>query len=146
MAKEGKWWSYPCEAENGRTIIVSGQDGIDNRRLSGKYIYRIEVSWTYPALPDGMPDDGAAEMLERVTDAFREALAGDKVAVMTGIYTGDGKRDWVFYTRNLRIFNSFFNRALSSLPQLPLEIEAEEDPEWEEYLAMREETFIPDED
>lgn len=145
MAKEGKWWSYPCEAENGKTIIVSGQDGIDNRRLSGKYIYRIDVSWSYPALTDGMPDEGAAEMLETVTEAFRDALSEDKVAVMTGIYTGDGKRDWVFYTRNLRIFNSFFNRALGSLPQLPLEIEAEEDPDWEEYLSMREETYIPEE-
>lgn len=146
MAKEGKWWTYPCEAENGRTIIVSGQDGLDRQRLSGKYVYRLDVSLAYPEKENGLPDDAGAGMLENITDAFRESLSQDKVAVMTGIYTGDGRRDWVFYTRNLRIFNSFFNRAMSGLPLVPFEIEAEEDPGWEEYLAMREETYIPDDE
>ena len=47
---------------------------------------------------------------------------------MTGIYTGDGRRDWVFYTQNLNIFGRVFNRALEPLEQMPLLIEAESDP------------------
>ncbi len=146
MAKTEKWWSYPCEAENGKTIITSGHDGLEKQMLSGKYIYRIEVGWEYAALPDGMPDSQSAETLEKVTDAFSAALANDKVAVLTGIYTGDGRRDWVFYTKNLKVFNSFFNRALADLPILPFTIEAEEDPDWEEYRHLRETTYIPEEE
>ena len=65
---------------------------------------------------------------------------------MTGIYTGDGRRDWIFYTKNLKIFSVVFNKALEPLDQMPLEIEAEEDGDWSEYREMRDMTYVPPED
>lgn len=145
MAKE-EWWSAPAESDNGRTIIVTGRDFMDKEISSGKYDVRIEVSWNYASLPDGMPDGESARILEEVTDALSEALKKEKGVVMTGIYTGDGKREWIFYSKNPRIFSSVFNRALEPFPVLPLEIEAYSDPDWEEYREMRELTYIPPED
>ena len=141
-----KWWTYPAESEDGKTIIVTGRDNIDKFRQNGKYIYRINVTWKYTSLPNGMPEDDDARLMEKVTDRLLEELKKDKVAVMTGIYTGDGSRDWVFYCKNLAIFNRVFNRALEELPTIPFIIEAEEDKDWEEYNHMREETYIPEED
>ena len=66
--------------------------------------------------------------------------------MLTGIYTGDGRRDWVFYTVSLHIFRNIFNRALEPLDLMPLVIEAQEDPDWEEYLDMRNRTYIPPEE
>lgn len=146
MKHTDKWWSYPAEAESGKTIIVTGRDSIDDFRNSGKYNYRIDVTWKYNALPDGMPEEDDASLMEEATDALLEGFKKDKVAVMTGIYTGDGSRDWVFYTKNLKIFSIVFNKALESLPTIPIVIDAEEDAGWEEYLHMREETYVPDED
>lgn len=141
-----RYWSYPCVGESGKTVIVTGRDDVEKFRESGKYVYRIDVTWEYNSLPDGMPEEEDSRLMEEATDAFMEALKKDKVAVLTGIYTGDGKRDWVFYTKNLKIFSIVFNKALEPLPTIPLVIEAEEDPEWEEYTHMREETYIPDEE
>ncbi|MDE6696119.1 MAG: DUF695 domain-containing protein, partial [Muribaculaceae bacterium] len=61
-------------------------------------------------------------------------------------YTGDGRRDWVFYTHGLNIFGKVFNRALEGIPEMPLKFDATEDPDWEEYKEMREATYIPDEE
>ncbi|MBD5204074.1 MAG: DUF695 domain-containing protein [Bacteroidales bacterium] len=141
-----RWWTYPAEADNGKTVIVSGRDGVDKFRTGGKYNYRIDVTWRYNALPSGMPEDADARLMEEATDALQSAFAKDKVAVMTGIYTGDGRRDWVFYTKNLKIFSVVFNKALAEIDSMPLEIEAEEDTGWSEYLNMRDMTYIPDED
>lgn len=146
MRQTDKWWSYPAEGESGRTVIVTGRDAMDEWRISGKYIYRIDVSWNYDGKPDGMPGDEDSSLMEEATDALLDAFKKDKVAVMTGIYTGDGRRDWVFYTKNLKIFSIVFNKALSGLPVIPIVIDAEEDADWEEYLHMREETYVPDED
>lgn len=146
MKYTDKWWTYPAEAESGKTIIVTGRDCIDDFRDSGKYNYRITVSWDYNALPDGMPEDEDARLMEEATDALLEAFKKDRVAVMTGIYTGDGRRDWVLYTKNLKIFSLVFNKALEPLPTIPIVIDAEEDASWEEYLDMREHTYVPDED
>ena len=57
-------------------------------------------------------------------------------AFLTGIYTGAGERNWVFYTFSTDVFGSFLNRALADLPLLPLKIYAENDPDWAEYDEM----------
>lgn len=93
-----------------------------------------------------MPADADASVMEQATDLLLEETRRDTAAILTGIYTGDGRRDWVFYTRSLFIFQKILNRALESLPQLPLQIEAAEDCGWEEYLDMRAQTYIPDDE
>lgn len=141
-----KWWSAPTEGDNGSTVIVTGRDDMDEAIASGKYIYRIDVYWNYEAEPSGMPCDSDACLMEQATDALQKAFKKNTVAIMTGIYTGDGRRDWIFYCLNLRIFSSVFNSALEQLPQIPLVVEAQDDPEWEEYNNMRDMTYIPDDD
>lgn len=140
------WWTAPAEADNGNTIIVTGHDNLDKYIDSGKYDSRVEIVWNYPALPSGMPEPDAEEIMEKVTEALQLPLKKERAIVMTGIYTGDGKREWIFYTKNLRIFSFYLNRALENIETLPLEIEAYADPEWEEYKQMREMTYIPDSD
>ena len=56
---------------------------------------------------------------------------------MTGIYTGDDRRDWIFYTLSVHIFGRKLNEALADLPTLPLHIIAENDPRWEAYDEMQ---------
>lgn len=132
------------EGESGRTVIVTGRDGIDKQMTSGKYPNLIRVAWRYNALPDGMPEEGDAELMGRVNDAFVETFRRDKAAWLVAIITGDGCRDWMFYTGNLGIFNKVFNRALEDIEEtVPFEIEAVADPEWEEYRSIREQTYIP---
>ena len=142
MKISDEWWTAPAEGTDGRLVIVTGRDDIDDIRTSGKYIYRIDVSWRYNALPAGMPEPADAALMEQVDDALKEAFRKDPAGVITGIYTGDGERDWVIYTRSLHIFSKIFNRALEELPTIPFVIDAESDPEWEEYRQMRDETYI----
>lgn len=141
-----RWWSAPAESGNGRTVIVTGRDYMDDIIAKGKHTYRVTVSWNYDALPSGMPVERDAELMGKATDALIEGFKKDKIAYLTGIYTGDGRREWVFYTRNLNIFGSVFNKSLASLDQMPLLIEAESDPDWEEYREMRDISYIPEND
>lgn len=141
-----RWWSFPAEAENGKTIIVTGRDCLDKIMDKGRHRYRIDVDWDYEPQADGMPREEDARLMGEATDAMIETFRKDPVAVMTGIYTGDGRRTWVFYTLNLAIFGKVFNRALENLPQMPLLIEAADDPDWEEYRQMKEETYIPEDE
>ena len=82
--------------------------------------------------------------MEEATDAMMAEFKRDKTAYLTGIYTGNGRRDWIFYASNLNIFGKVFNRALESVDPMPLMIEAEEDPDWEEYKEMREISYVPE--
>ena len=126
--------------------MVTGRDYMDDIIAKGKFKYRVTVGWDYERRSDGMPCDADAEMMEKATDALQKEFGKDKVAYMTGIYTGDGRRDWIFYTTNLNIFGKVFNRALENLDAMPLSIEAEEDPDWAEYREMKEISYIPEDE
>lgn len=141
-----KWWSYPTEGEDGKTIIVTGRDDVEKWQKPGKFPVRVTVSWDYEPLADGMPMDNDSELMDDATNALLTEFGKDKSAVMTGIYTGCGRRDWVFYTHSLNIFGKVFNRALENVAPMPLKFEAADDPDWEEYREMREATYVPDEE
>ncbi len=135
------------EGESGRTVIVTGRDNMDKIINSGKMPYLIRVSWRYEALPDGMPCERDAEMLGRINDAFEETFRKDKAAYLVAIQTGEGRRDWIFYTGNLNIFNKVFNRALEPIEEtIPFEIDAESDPEWSVYRDIYDLTYIPEDE
>lgn len=130
------WWTAPAESQNGRLILVTGRRGMDNVIETGLYRFRVEITWPYQGDEKGLPAYHDSKVMEEVTDALNECFDRDPVAVMTGIYTGDDQRNWVFYTRSLHIFQRKFNEVMTPFPALPLEFEAEEDPEWQEYREM----------
>lgn len=136
MAKDD-WWTAPTMAEDGMTVIVTGRRDIDKFRSKGKYNVRVEVSWKYDSGAGGFPDVETSRLMEQATDAFHSELKNTNVAVMTGIYTGDGRRDWIFYTTGTDAFGKFLNRSLAPLPLLPVELYAENDPDWAEYDEMK---------
>lgn len=134
----GTWWTAPAESENGRLIMVTGRKDIEKFRQNPRYKIRIEVSWPYEAEPDGMPDSATSKLMEEVQEVLQAEFRKDPVAVLTGIFTGDGRRDWVFYTTSTHIFGRKLNELLAPFPLLPLEISAENDPDWEAYDEMAE--------
>lgn len=134
------------EGEHGKTVIVTGRDYMDSIIEKGKNPNLVKVSWKYNALPDGFPDEIDAEVMGRVDDALKAEFKKDKCAYLVGIYTGEGRRDWIFYTGNLNIFGKVFNRALEDIETIPIEIEAQSDPDWEEYKEMRELSYIPEDE
>ncbi len=138
MANEADWWTSPQESESGKVIIVTGRNDIAKFRNNPRFSIRVEVTWLYDALPDGMPDYETSVMMGDVTERLSAVFDKDPVAVMTGIFTGDGQRDWIFYTLSTNIFGRKLNEALADLPELPLSIIAENDPDWDAYDEMKE--------
>lgn len=136
------WWTSPTEGDNGELVIVTGREGIEPLRDTGKFDIRVTITWNYTPEHNGMPDTPTSTVMESVTDALNQSFAKDPVAVMTGIYTGGGQRDWIIYTRSINIFNRKLNEALAPFDLLPIELSAENDPQWAEYDEMRQASHI----
>ncbi len=138
MSEKDQWLTYPTVDDEGNTIIVTGCTDVDKFRSREKYCIRVEVTMRYtPDGPLGFPDEATSHCLEEVTQAFEDNLKGKNTAILTGIYTGAGERNWIFYTFSTDVFGKFLNRALASFSLLPLDIYAENDPDWAEYDEMR---------
>ncbi len=138
MAKKNDWWTSPTESADGHLIMVTGRRDIDQFRNNPRFSIRVEITWPYQSDAGGMPSQADSELMEQAHDAMQAVFEKDPVAVLTGIYTGDSQRNWVFYTLSTHIFQKKINEALAQLPTLPLQISAENDPDWEEYAEMKE--------
>lgn len=136
-----KWLTTPLESSNpegGNLIMATVRKDVESFRNNPRYKFRIDVSWPYTPHDKGMPSEEESELMEAVTEKLEAVFHKDPVAVLTGVYTGEGVRDLIFYTLSLHIFQRKFNEALEEFPPLPLEFSAEEDEQWEEHSAILE--------
>lgn len=138
MSKTSDWWTSPTESENGRLIMVTGRRDVDKFRKNPRFNIRVEISWKYMGDASGMPDYTTSTLMEQVQDALESEFDKDPVAILTGIYTGDNERDWIFYTLSTHIFGRKLNEALANFELLPISIYCENDPNWNEYQEMKE--------
>lgn len=139
MKLSNVWFTALSEDESGHMITVNGRDELNEFVQSGKYKERVEVTWKYQADAKGVPSESEAELMETVQNTLQKAMEKkDKLAIMTGVYTGGGEKIWVFYTRTVRVFGERLNEVLLPFDLLPISIYTEVDVEWEEYTDMYE--------
>lgn len=131
------WITAPFASVEGENLVMcTVRTDVSRFRENPRFRFRVEVEWPYEPAAGGMPHETLGHELEAVVDALQSVLKADPVAVLTGVYTGNGSRTMVFYTLSLHIFQRKFNEALADFPALPLEFEAFEDPDWVEYGSM----------
>lgn len=138
MVLRDNWFSAAAEADNGAPIFINGRIDIDEFRNSGKFPERVEVYWAYAPCYNHLPSEEEGKQMEEVLDLLKRAMEKDKLAILTGVYTGNDERTMVFYTRSSRVWGERLNDVLSELPLLPIEIYVEKDVEWNEYAEMLE--------
>lgn len=138
MKLSNEWFTALSENESGQMVIVSGRDELTEFVQSGKFKERVEITWQFEGDAKGMPSEEVAARMEAVQEVLQKAMEKDKLAILTGVYTGGGEKIWVFYTRTVRVFGERLNEALAAFELLPLSIYTEVDPEWEEYFDMYE--------
>ena len=98
------WFTALSENESGQMITVYGRDELNEFTESGKFKERVEITWKYEGDGRGLPSDDLGEKMEAVEEALRKAMEKkDKLAILTGVYTGGGEKVWVFYTRTVRV-------------------------------------------
>ncbi|WP_329903679.1 DUF695 domain-containing protein [Porphyromonas pogonae] len=137
MKLSDNWFTAISQTDDGQQLVfVTGRKDLDEFRKSGKLPFKIEIKWLYESDKEGMPTENDAELINEVEMVLRKMMEKDKLAILTGNYTGGGAKFWIFYARNLNVFGERLNSALMPYDLLPLEIQCEEDHEWDEYLDM----------
>ena len=113
MTLSDKWFTAISQNEDNTITYISGSSDIDACIQQGKMKERIEVTWHYEKDEQGLPgNDKEAQIMEAVQDRLQAAMEKDKLALMTGVYTGQRKRDMIFICRNNKAFGERLNEAL----------------------------------
>jgi hypothetical protein len=94
----------------------------------------IVVSWLLESADgNGLPNEDELDEMEFFENLMDEALVEKGTARLMTVFTGEGVREWQFYTDDEEFFMRKFNEAMEGKPVLPIEIEAFEDENWDAY-------------
>lgn len=104
---------------------------------SSDYPQRLVIIWEYDA--DnliGMPSTEQSETMKSFEDALVETLDSDRLAVLAFVLTCNGSREWHYYINHVDEVGLRINTALSEFQKLPIHLQVENDPEWEQISLV----------
>ncbi len=107
--------------------------GID----TSKYPTLLAIHWDIQTLTDRrMPSPKEQARMEQLEDLLTEGLGSIGQSYLTAVVTGNGVREWQWYTRDPQEALSRINATLSGKEPFPIKIIADEDTEWSAYHDM----------
>lgn len=141
MQASNEW--FVADAENeGKPLIVRGRLFLDTLRLSGRFTTRIALVWQYDGDSKGLPTDKETRGLDLLNEQLRQALEEQEEAVLTAIFIGNRAARYEYYGTSAEIFGRVVGQAFANYPPLPIQIGAENDPEWKHYIETVEQFAI----
>ncbi|QQV76997.1 DUF695 domain-containing protein [Sphingomonas aliaeris] len=92
----------------------------------------VSITWAYDGeATGGMPPRPVYDRIEGFENVLFAALDEGDWATEAAAITGNGARQWRFYTANAEDFIDRFTKALAGETIYPIELEAVDDPEWQ---------------
>ncbi len=130
--EKSDWSMLQWESEGGPVLLQSRDAKPEDKR--GLYETAVVMEWRFAAA--GLPDEATMSCVYLFEDAL-EAIRNEGVAVHVHTLTGNGLREWCYYTGNYPAFETRLNEVLASLPKLPIEVSFQADPQWDYWRKAR---------
>jgi len=130
-------WSI-AEAElNNRQLLIRFRPNLGDFGGRSNFPMKLRVIWTYGDDGNsGMPDIEQSDAMQVLEDDLVAEVERENTAILAFVYTSQGMREWHFYFAVLAELQTALDRASADKPGLPLEVDADEDPDWSEVLGL----------
>lgn len=123
--------------EDGKPLIFRSLKDVPEGIDKADFPHLISITWRYDAdANNGMPraDENNAQIV------FEDALLpldANKISRLMLVVTGNGRKVWHWYVRDVENWMEEFNRALTGQPVYPIEITHTTEPDWRLYRDFR---------
>jgi hypothetical protein len=127
-------WSVAIAEDNGKPLIIRVRHNILARVDPTKYPNLLAITWQYePISESGMPSKQDEERMSLLEDLLDQALESNGLAYLTVVVTGNGVREWQWYSGDTQQTMTAINTSLSGHKRFPVELVSEADANWEAY-------------
>lgn len=128
---DDEWTVGELRDDDGPGMIVRFRSHLPAPEVRKIWGHLVIVGWPYEADDaSGMPEKKEARAQDAFEDALFKRLEADGAGCQAASITGEGVREWRYYTPDPDLFMQSLNEALQGHPDYPLEFEAFEDPDW----------------
>jgi len=135
MAQENDWLIAEAE-QDGKPVILRAMSSVPRGIKTEEFSKLVSIFWEYRSPNDaGMPDSDTNEQ-QLTFESALEALAEGGYSYPMIVVTGNGVKEWHWYTKDSQAWMDRLNEQLKDHPTYPLAIELSDDPEWSLYHSF----------
>jgi hypothetical protein len=120
---------------DGKPMLVRIRQNLRDLAGHPQFPNRLRIVWEYePENEAGLPSSEELESIQGCEDLLVRALEQDNHAILTHVVMCDGLRQWIFYCSDLEEAARRINVSLPYDDLYPIELSADPDASWAEYL------------
>lgn len=132
-------WSVGKAEVQGKPVVYKFLSQAPKKEVIVEFPWLSVVSWKYDGnTNNGMPIPSMNKSMIMLEDALERIEGEGKLYQFVYSATGNGLKEFVFYITDRDKFMEKFNKALSSEPVYPLEINFYEDKGWSDFKKLLE--------
>jgi hypothetical protein len=135
-ALTGEWAILTVEADDGQAVFRLRTDRPEESAACS-FGTSVRIRWPYEGDALGFPEGEDQHWMNQFEDRVESLNWSEGLSYLMLVTTGLNLKEWLFYTTDHQEFMHRFNKALSGLPRLPLEISFITDLDWEQWDSIR---------
>jgi hypothetical protein len=129
---------FTAEGEqDGRPILFRGLQAIPAGIATSELPHLVSITWAYEHDGVGMPDPDLHQLHNDFEDLL-DPLDHNAIGRLVLVVTGNGRKEWHWYVRDVGAWLASVNEVLAGTPVLPIELTTRLQPDWRlfrEFLA-----------
>jgi hypothetical protein len=129
-----EWLNASASFDDGTRKIYSVREQAPAGAGPDTFSTVVVIEWTFE---DQLPDAHLRQemdVLEELLEPLDDTAAG---SFLVHIITGDGLREWCYYTRDYPAFRAALNRLTAGQRHFPIELEYQEHTDWSYWEEIR---------
>ena len=125
-------WTLAQGKAGGNSTIIRALARVPMAEQRAARPVLVTITWAYDGEASaGMPSRAVYDRIEGFETVLFAALDAEDFATEAAAITGNGARQWRFYTADAEDFIARFTTALAGETVYPIELEAVDDPDWQ---------------
>jgi hypothetical protein len=128
-------WSVGHFVQNDAPMIVRARETLPTKADRETHGHLVLIKWPYTAGVNGMPNADDAKRMQELERTLEANIEAHEVGIHALSLTGNGSREWRYYTHDPQKFMEALNRGLQGQEKFPIDLELLQDTEW---LALAE--------
>jgi Family of unknown function (DUF695) len=128
-------WSVAQAVNNGKPVLIRFRIQRPTGIEPAAFPFLLSATWSYQSDETGFPGQEELALMGKFEDALAVLEASNTAHLMV-VLTGNGDRDWLWYTRGEAEAMRQVNRALKGQPRYPVQFSVQPDPSWSAYAQF----------